>query len=47
MKWENDVKESPFEALHNLQSILEKMEREDAASKVREHLMSRKKETTV
>ena len=47
MRWEKDVKESPVDALRNLQSILEKMEREDAASKIRNYLMSRRKETTV
>ena len=47
MEWENDVKESPVDALRYLQSVLEKMKREDAASKIREYLMSLIKETTV
>ena len=47
MRWEKDVKESPVDALRNLQSMLENMEREDAASKIRNYLMSTRKETTV
>ena len=47
MRWEKDVKESPVDALRNLQSILENMERKDAASKIRNYLMSLRKETTV
>ena len=47
MQWENDVKESPIDALCNLQNVLEKMERKDVASKIHEYLSSLTKETTV
>ena len=38
MKWENDVNESPKDALASLQQILLKMKREDAATKIQTYL---------
>ncbi|CAB4038010.1 Netrin receptor UNC5C, partial [Paramuricea clavata] len=49
MRWEIDVTESPEDALRNLEKILRKIERHDAATKIQVHLneCSIGKETTV
>ncbi|CAB4032078.1 Netrin receptor UNC5C, partial [Paramuricea clavata] len=51
MEWENKVTENPEDALRNLENVLWKMKRHDAATKIQMYLdectCSIKKETTV